>query len=99
MFLIRLDKVFIGPIFKARDEVDPSITPELVAKTSDHKDINYYDNVDELIHNSRFQIQDSNYDVVVVMGAGKSYLWAREILNSVPVSFSDLTTFQYWRKD
>lgn len=88
-----VDKVFIGPIFQARDEVDTSVTPELVAKTSRHKNISYYDDANELIRDSRFQIQNSSYDVVVIMGAGKSYLWAREIANSLPVTFSDLTTF------
>lgn len=75
------DKVIVGPIFKARDEVDSSITPELVAKSSNHKDIEAFNNFDNLIKNLKFEIKNSNYEVIVVMGAGKSYLWAREIAN------------------
>ena len=31
------DKIIIGPIFQARDEKDASVTPDLVARTSGHK--------------------------------------------------------------
>lgn len=82
------DKVFIGPIFQARDEVDKSVTPELVAKISGHKNIIGLDSFESVIENckqslagkaGKLQIENSNYEVIVVMGAGKSYLWAREI--------------------
>ena len=79
------DKVIIGPIFQARDEKDDSVTPELVAKTSNHKDAVGFDSFDKIIENCKLII--GNYDVVVVMGAGKSYLWAREILSIIPVKF------------
>ena len=91
------DKLIIGPIFQARDEVDLSITPELVAKVSEHPDIETFEEFEKFIAHGVMQpnwkLKIENYDVVVIMGAGKSYLWAREIVNSLPVSFSDLTTF------
>jgi len=71
------DKVIIGPIFQARDEKDESITPELVAKISGHKNAIGVNSFNKVIED--YKSQDGNYDVVVVMGAGKSYLWAREI--------------------
>lgn len=71
------DKVIIGPIFQARDEIDESITPQLVAKTTNNPNAQGLNSLEEIIENLKFKIK--NYDVIVVMGAGKSYLWAREI--------------------
>lgn len=87
-----VDKVIIGPIFQARDEVDKSITPSLVAKTSDHKDAIGLDSFEKIIANCKLII--GNYNVIVVMGAGKSYLWAREIAKMLPVRFSEITAFR-----
>ncbi len=67
------DKVIIGPIFKARDEIDKTITIEDIAKISGHSNIQTFNSIEKL--------KIVNYDVVVVMGAGKSYLWAKEICN------------------
>lgn len=86
------DKVIIGPIFQARDEKDISITPELVAKTSGHKNVIGVNRFDSIIENCKLIL--GNYNIVVVMGAGKSYLWAREIANLLPVSFSEITSFR-----
>jgi UDP-N-acetylmuramate--alanine ligase len=71
------DKVIIGPIFQARDEKDESITPELVAKISGHKNAIGVNSFDKVIEN--WKTESGDYDIVVIMGAGKSYLWAREI--------------------
>ena len=94
------DKVIIGPIFKARDEIDESITPELVAKASFHKNIIPADSPNKIleIYNLDFEI----YNIVVVMGAGKSYLWARKIAKAISgqagkiatIKFSDITSFR-----
>jgi UDP-N-acetylmuramate--alanine ligase len=88
------NKVIIGPIYKARDEFDQSITPEIVAKISGHKNAIGLNSLDEIIENSKFNIK--NYDIIVVMGAGKSYLWTRKIASviSEPVKFSDITSFR-----
>lgn len=86
------DKVIIGPIFQARDEIDESISPQIVADVSNHKNIEGFDSYEKLIENCKLII--GNYNVIVVMGAGKSYLWAREIAEALPINFSDLTTFK-----
>ncbi|HKC04830.1 MAG TPA: UDP-N-acetylmuramate dehydrogenase [Patescibacteria group bacterium] len=86
------DKVIIGPIFKARDEIDKSVSPELIAKISGHKDVLGVSSFDKVIENCKLII--SNYDIVIVMGAGKSYLWAREIADLISVKFSDITAFR-----
>ncbi len=70
------DKVFIGPIFQARDEVDKSITPQKVADASKHKNIEAFDSIENMFRN--LKLENRNYRVIVVMGAGKSYLWARK---------------------
>lgn len=87
-----VDKVVIGPIFKARDEIDKSITPQKVVKASGHKNALSFDSFDEVIR--KWKMENGKYNIVVVMGAGKSYLWAKEIASTLPASFSDLTTFK-----
>lgn len=74
---IDADKVIIGPIFKARDRKDPDITPELVAEKSGHKDVISFNSFNEIKSFLKENLQEG--DVVIVMGAGKSYTWAREI--------------------
>jgi len=80
-----VDKVIIGPIFKARDTETFGMTPEKIAKNSKHKNIQVAHDTNELIVNCKLLMNNrhgrKNFDVVVVMGAGKSYLWAREICN------------------
>jgi UDP-N-acetylmuramate--alanine ligase len=86
------DRVLVGPIFKARDKEDPEITPKLVAETSGHSNalgLISFDQIREILSKEL-----KSGDIVLVMGAGKSYVWAREIADLIPVSFSDLTTFR-----
>jgi len=73
------DKVVIGPIFKARDNENFGINEESIKKASGHKDVNCFDDNFKM-----FEFLKDNLlkgDLVLVMGAGKSYLWAREICN------------------
>lgn len=85
------DKVLIGPIFRARDKENFGIAPSLVAEKTNHKDAKGFDSFDDI---RDIVLKEAKHgDVVLVMGAGKSYLWSREILQSLPISFSDLTTF------
>jgi len=73
------DKVVIGPIFKARDNENFGINEESIKKTSGHKDVYCFDD-----NSKMFEFLKDNLtkgDLVLVMGAGKSYLWAREICN------------------
>ncbi|WKZ25933.1 MAG: UDP-N-acetylmuramate dehydrogenase [bacterium] len=83
-----VDGVVVGPIFKARDKVDSSISPNDIVNISGHKNIK---SIDDLNWNS---VVDG-YDVIVVMGAGDSNHWAKEISKIVDgVSFRDLTTLK-----
>jgi UDP-N-acetylmuramate--alanine ligase len=75
------DKVLIGPIFKARDTETFGMTPQIVAEKSHHPDAIGYDSFEEI--KSIIKKEVNGGDVVLVMGAGKSYLWAREIANSI----------------
>jgi UDP-N-acetylmuramate--alanine ligase len=71
------DKVIIGPIFKARDKETFGITPEKVAKALDHKDaigVNSFNQIKEIVAK-----EVKSGDIILVMGAGKSYLWARKL--------------------
>lgn len=87
------DKVIIGPVFKARDKETFGITPSLVAKKSNHPNalgVNSFDQIVKIMGE-----ETKKGDVILVMGAGKSHLWAREISGSFKtVSFKDLTTFK-----
>ncbi len=73
------DKVIIGPIFKARDNKTFGITPKSVAEASGHPDILTADSFDQIINILKKGIRKD--DVILVMGAGKSNLWAKEICN------------------
>lgn len=75
------DKVLIGPIFKARDKETFGMTPGIIAKTSKHKDAKGYDSFDDIKKILKGELKAN--DVVLVMGAGKSYLWAKEIANLI----------------
>lgn len=75
------DNVMIGPIFQARDKETFGITPEIVAESTNHKDAEGFDTFEEL--KKVVLKQAKKGDVILVMGAGKSYLWAREIAKSL----------------
>jgi len=99
------DKVFVGPIFKARDIETFGMTPEIVAKECGHKDAMGYSSFDEIKSILASEIKKD--DVILVMGAGKSYLWAKDIVKIISnrkgnsfsanviedKSFGELTTF------
>ncbi len=87
-----VDKVLIGPIFKSRDTETFGMDASSITKISAHTDILGFDTFDQIKKFMSGQIKPG--DIILVMGAGKSYLWAREIANLLPVSFSDLTTFR-----
>lgn len=75
-----VDKVIIGPIFQARDKIDNSLSLSQIAKISGHKNVVVFDNIGKLIENWKLEI--GNYHVVVVMGAGKSNLWAKRLFEN-----------------
>jgi len=72
------DKVLIGPIYKARDKKTFGVTGASIVEVSNHKDAVYKKDIDEILNLLKKEVKRS--DVILVMGAGKSYLWAREIL-------------------
>lgn len=74
------DRVIVGPIFKARDRKDFGVTGESIVKASKHNNISYIDNIEGIV--KEFTDNKKDVDVVIVMGAGKSYQWARKILKS-----------------
>ncbi len=87
------DSVIIGPIYKARDMVDKTITPDLIAKKSNHKNIFTANSVEQIM--KIVKTEKKSGDLFVVMGAGNSDLWAREITKLVAVnSFKDITTLK-----
>ena len=86
------DMVFIGPIFKARDSQDFGMTPEIVAQATGHKNALGLNSFVEIKSVVLKNLKEG--DVILVMGAGKSYLWAKDLVKSLPVSFSDITTFR-----
>jgi len=71
------DKVLIGPIFQARDQKTFGMTPQIVAEKSHHPDAKGYNSFEEI--KSIIKKEINSGDVILVMGAGKSYLWAREV--------------------
>lgn len=90
------DGVIIGPIFKARDSQTFGMTPEKIAEVSGHPNIEVAHSLNEIIENLKLKIK--NYHVVVVMGAGKSNLWARKIADAISgqakKTFRELTSFR-----
>ena len=75
------DKVLIGPIFKARDKETFDMTSQIVAEKAGHKDARGYDSFNDIKEILGKEMKRE--DIVLVMGAGKSYLWAREIANLI----------------
>ncbi|MGD8744528.1 MAG: UDP-N-acetylmuramate--L-alanine ligase [Candidatus Woesebacteria bacterium] len=75
------DKVIVGPIFKARDTHKHGVSGYSIVRASKHKDIKFIPTLPQIIYRLRRVVKKG--DVVVVMGAGKSYLWAREILKKL----------------
>jgi len=71
------DKIIIGPIFKARDSITFGMTPQTVALATGNKNavgVNSFEEIKKILSE-----EVKRGDVILVMGAGKSYLWAREI--------------------
>ena len=75
------DKVVIAPIFKARDKTNFGVSEESIVKVSNHQNIKGCLSFNEVKIEVLKNLKDG--DVVVVMGAGKSYLLAIELLNSL----------------
>jgi UDP-N-acetylmuramate--alanine ligase len=77
----KADKVIIGPIFKARDKHKHGVSEYSVVKASEHTDIKFIPSHNQIVNRLKKEIKKG--DIVCVMGAGKSYLWAREIVKLI----------------
>lgn len=75
------NKVIIGPIFKARDREKFGISGYSIVKISDHKDIRFIPSPEMIV--SKIKKERKEGDVIIVMGAGYSYKWSKEILHSL----------------
>jgi len=73
------DKVIVGPIFKARDNQTFGVTPKSVAKASGHLNVLTAGSSGQIIKILKKDFKKG--DVILVMGAGESAKWAREICN------------------
>ncbi len=73
------DKVIIGPIFKARDKDTFGVNSSDIVKVSSHKNIEFIKDIETIV--KKTSMDAKNGDVILVMGAGKSYIWARKILS------------------
>ena len=87
------DNIIVGPIFKARDKETFNMSPEKIAIVSGHKNIKTAGSIEEIENIIKSKVKDD--DVMIVMGAGNSNLWAKRI-NVIKngVSFKDLTTLK-----
>jgi len=74
------DKVIVTQIYKARDTSDFGVSEDSVIKASGHKNAKVITDFGEVV--KEVVSGSSRDDVVIVMGAGKSYLLARDILNN-----------------
>ncbi|MFV1917725.1 MAG: glutamate ligase domain-containing protein, partial [Patescibacteria group bacterium] len=75
------DEVIIGPIFKARDKETFGISGQSIVEVAEHKNIQSVDSLEDILKPVRVNVKPS--DVIVVMGAGESYKWARQILKAI----------------
>ena len=75
------DEVIIGPIFKARDVKTFGVNGASIVKAAKHKSAIYLDNLGKIVRFIKKNVKVD--DVILVMGAGKSYLWSREILRKL----------------
>lgn len=75
------ERVIIGPIFKARDSQTFGMTPQKIAKQSGHSKAIGVDSLDQIIKIIQQDLRPG--DIILVMGAGQSNLWAKKIADSI----------------
>jgi len=75
------DYVLVGPIFKARDNHSFGVSEKSILTASKHKNGLCLKNSMEIVNYLLKNIKKG--DVIMVMGAGKSYLWAEDIVKAV----------------
>ena len=75
------DRVVITPIFKGRDTETLGITGASFVKTLSHNEASYINSFKKIVE--KVKNESKPKDVILVMGAGESYKWAREILRAI----------------
>lgn len=75
------DLVIIGPIFKARDTKTFGVSGQSIVDTAEHGKAKYIGDLDKITRSVKRSAKPG--DVIVVMGAGMSYKWARTILEKL----------------
>jgi UDP-N-acetylmuramate--alanine ligase len=75
------DVVVIGPIFKARDSKTFGVSGQSIVDVAEHGDARYIGDLNEIIKLVKKSVKKE--DVIVAMGAGESYKWARKIFSSI----------------
>lgn len=75
------DRVIIGPIFKARDSKTFGVTGQSIVDVAEHEKIRFLDNLGKIVKLIKKSARRG--DVIVVMGAGASYRWARDIFENL----------------
>ena len=75
------DKVIVGPIFKARDSQTFGMSPEKIVVASGHRDGVAVGSIEQVVKILRKGVRRG--DVILVMGAGQSDKWVREIARSI----------------
>lgn len=76
------DEVMITPIFKARDKQNFGVDGQSIVDVSGHSSIEFFSSFENV--KKRYRGNVKKRDVVIVMGAGKSYQYARDILEVTP---------------
>jgi len=73
------DKVIIGPIFKARDKETFGMMPGKIAEASGHPDVRGAKSIEEI--KEIISNETESGDIIIVMGAGKSNIWAQKLIS------------------
>ena len=72
------DGVVIGPVFKARDDKTFGVSGQSIVDIAEHANIRFARSQEEITKLVKRLVKPN--DVVIVMGAGLSYKWSKEIL-------------------
>lgn len=75
------DKLFIAPIYPARELPIPGITGELIvdeARRSGHKNVTYIENEDDIVETILEALDED--DIFITMGAGRVYKFGEKVI-------------------
>ena len=75
------DGVIVGPIFKARDDETFGVSGQSIVDIAKHSNIKFAGSQDKVVKSVRKLVKPN--DVIIVMGAGLSYKWSKEIFKNL----------------